>query len=475
MKYRHALFLNPYKEASTNLTMMLFPPTGLEYVASSAKGLVPKITIIDLRYEKELADEGALLEFIGREVDIVFVSMGWDRQLEAIYALLNRMPGNIPLVVGGYTATEKVEEIFQASGRVNMVVRGEGEKTAQEILQGTAPENILGVSYRDGDKIRHNANRPFLNVNELPAPDRSLRRYDYGLMLNGIRLADILFDTVLTTRGCPFKCKFCTFSLNPLGQKREYVERSVESVVEEIRGLKADIVLFSDDNLFVDPRRAEQICDLLIKHKVNKRFFAQVRIDIAKHPAILDKMVKAGFKSFFIGIESPHDWILSQLNKGFNQAAIRDAFAVLRRYPILTNGYFLYGNIGEKRQEMTYIAQFAREIGVDTISANKLRIEKFSPLRELAQKAPGYHITEKGELYSDAYSHAVLKKIGKEIKRSFYTPGRYVWVAWKCLFVVRILTLKEILLLCVTAPRILASLLIQGSGKNSRVSKLRQP
>jgi anaerobic magnesium-protoporphyrin IX monomethyl ester cyclase len=471
MTYRHALFLNPYKEASANPSMLLFPPTGLEYVASSAKGLVPKRTIIDLRYDKEFGDEDALLKFIEREVDIVFVGLGWDRQLEEIYTFLNRIPANIPLIVGGYTATEKVEEVFQAAARVDIIVRGEGEKTAQEILKSTALKDILGISYRDGNKIKHNANRPFLNVNELPAPDRSLRRYDYGLMFNGIRVANILFDTVLTTRGCPFKCKFCTFSLNPLGQKREYTERSVESVIEEIRGLKADIILFSDDNLFVNPKRAEKICDLLIKYKVNKRFGAQVRIDIAKHPAVLDKMVKAGFKTFFIGIESPHDWILTQLNKGFDQAAIREAFAVLRKYPILTNGYFLYGNLGETREEMLYIAQFAREIGVDTISGNKLRIEKYSPLKELAQKTPGYHVTERGELYSDAYSHAELKRIGKTIKHSFYTPGRYARIIWKSLFVIRFLTLKEILILLVTSPVIVASLLFQGTGKKSRARK----
>lgn len=466
MTYRHALFLDPYKESSNNLMMLLFPPTGLEYVASSARGLVAKITVVDLRYEKEFADEAALLQFIARDVDIVFAGIGWDRQLEAICRLLDRIPGNIPVVVGGYTATMKVEEIFQMSGRVNILVRGEGEKTVQEILAGRPLKDILGISYREGALIRHNANRPLVDVNGLPAPDRALRRYDYGLMLNGIRLGDIIFDTVLTTRGCPFKCKFCTFSLNPLGQKREYVERSLESVIEEIRGLKADIVLFSDDNLFVDPARAEKLCDLLIEHKVNKRYFAQVRIDIAKHPRVLEKMAKAGFKAFFIGIESPHDWILSQLSKGFNQKAVREAFDVLARYPILTNGYFLYGNIGETRQEMVYIAQFAKEIGVDTLSANKLRIEKYSPLKELAQKTPGYHITEKGELYSDDYPHAVLKQIGKEIKRTFYTPGRYVKIVWRSLFVVRVLTWKEIGLLVLTAPAIVFSLVTQGAGKN---------
>ncbi|MFH0762606.1 MAG: radical SAM protein, partial [Candidatus Omnitrophota bacterium] len=293
----------------------------------------------------------------------------------------------------------------------------------------------------------------------IDAPDRSLRRNEYSLLLNGINVANLTFDSVLSARGCPFNCKFCTFSLNPLGQKREYAARNVRSVVEEIKNLKAKIILFSDDNLFTDPQRAEEICDLIIAEGIKKRYIAQARIELARYPRLLEKMVKAGFKALLVGIESPHDWILKQLNKGFDQKTIRDCFAVLRKYPIFYSGYFIYGNIGENEEEMLYIAQFAKEIGADSISCNKLRIERFSPLKALAEKTPGYHVTERGELYSDTYSHARLKKIGKRIKFSFYTPARYVKMLWKNIFVVRFFTPQEIFSVLVNAPRLLASVI----------------
>ncbi|MDD5236846.1 MAG: radical SAM protein [Candidatus Omnitrophica bacterium] len=441
--------------------MMLFPPIGLEYVATSAKGLVDKITLLDLRYEKELADIEDLLDFIRKEVDVVCVGIGWDRQFEEICQLLNRMPAHIPQILGGYTATEKVNEFFQACPNVSIIVRGEGEETIREILQGSPLKNILGISYQENGRIIHNPNRPFPNVDTLNPPDRSLRRNKYALSVNGIQMANITFDAVLSARGCPFNCKFCTFSLNPLGQKRDYAARNVESVVNEIQGLEAGVIMFSDDNLFTEPKRAEKICDLIIARKIKKRFIAQARIDIAKYPQLLEKMVKAGFKALLLGIESPHDWILKQLNKGFDQKTIREAFAVLRKYPIFYNGYFIYGNIGETEKEMLYIGQFAKEIGVDSISCNKLRIEKFSPLRELAEKTPGYHITERGELYSDTFSHAALKKIGKRIKFSFYTPSRYLKIFWKNIFVVKFFTFKEAVALIFTSPRLVARVLIK--------------
>ena len=108
---------------------------------------------------------------------------------------------------------------------------------------------------------------------------------------------------------------------------------------------------------------------------------------------------------------------------------------------------------------MLYIPQFAKEIGVDVIACNKLRIEKFSPLRALAEKTPGYHVTAKGELYSDAYSHAALKKIGRKIKFSFYSPSRYVKILWKNIFVTKFCTFGEILSLFPAFPRIIASVI----------------
>ncbi len=277
--------------------MMLFPATGLEYVATSAKGYVDKITLLDLRHEREFQ--------IPDSVDIICVSINWDRQFEEICSLLNHMPQDLPLVVGGYKATEKVVELFKECPAIDIIVRGEGEETIREILGDRPLKDILGISYRQNSRVIHNPNRPLADVDSLEAPDRSLRNNEYALAVNGIKIANITFDTVLSARGCPFNCKFCTFSLNPLGQKRNYSPRSVDSVVNEIQGLKAGIVLLSDDDFFANPKRAQDICDLLIERGIKKRFIAQARIDIARYPPLLEKMVKAGFKTLLIGIESP--------------------------------------------------------------------------------------------------------------------------------------------------------------------------
>jgi radical SAM superfamily enzyme YgiQ (UPF0313 family) len=185
--------------------------------------------------------------------------------------------------------------------------------------------------------------------------------------------------------------------------------------------ITADIVLFSDDNFSTNPKRSERLCDLIIANNIRKTFIIQTRIDIAKHPGLLDKAWKAGFRIFLIGIESPHDWILKLIQKGITQQQVRDAFAVLARYDFFLHGYFIYGNIGETEEEMLYIAKFAKELKLDSISFQKLRIEKFSPLKEVVEATPGYHYERiGGPVYSDRYGLKELKRIRNRIRSGFY-------------------------------------------------------
>lgn len=431
IRYKHVLALNPYFGSST-VAMGIFPPTGLEYIAASMKELVGKVTLLDLRYEKPYQDPKALSKFIRNEVDLVCISIRWSSQFKNICDFVSQLPAEICTIVGGYKATEEVEYLFERCANIDMIVRGEGEEIIKQIVTGVPCKDIRGLSYRENGRIVHNEIHPLPDITLIPFPDRSLRRHDYSLFQNGVRLTKHTFDTILTTRGCPFKCKFCTFSLNPLGQKRSYTERPVESVIEELKTIKADVVLFSDDNMFTNPKRSEQLCDLIIENKIKKSFVVQTRIDIARHPRVLEKAQKAGFKVFLIGVESPHERILEQLQKGITQQQVRDAFAVLTRYDFYLHGYFIYGNISETEEEMLYIAKFAKEIKLDSITFQKLRIEKHSLLKQLVEETPGYYYERVGgAVYSDRYGRKELKRIRNRIRSEFYDLPQIIHIVKK--------------------------------------------
>src|SRR5512139_2523893 len=432
IRYKHVLALYPYFGDSNRAIKGLFPPTGLEYIAASMKDLVGKVTLLDLRYEKAYQDPEVLSRFIRNEIDLLCVSIQWESGFDKVCNFVSQLPPEVCTVVGGYKATEEVETLFDRCPNIDMIVRGEGEEIIKQIVTGVPPKEIRGLSYRENGGIVHNEIHPLPDITKIPFPDRSLRKHDYRMVKYGVQISSHTFDTVLTTRGCPFKCKFCTFSLNPLGQKRTYTERTVESVIEELKTVTADVVLFSDDNFFTNPKRSEELCDMIIENKIKKIFAVQARIDVAKHRRVLDKAQKAGFKVFLIGVESPHDRILDQLQKGITQQQVREAFSILTQYDFYLHGYFIYGNIGETMEEMLYIPKFAKEIKLDSISFQKLRVERFSPLKEVVEETPGYYYSRiGGSVYSDRYGRKELRRIRNRIRSEFYDLSQVIHIIRK--------------------------------------------
>jgi len=235
MKYQHALCLYPYYKFNLG---SFFPPCGIEYVATALQEDVGKVTLVDLRVEQEFHKLSRLNQFIRQHIDLLCVSVDVSFYFPQVCNLINHLPQDITLVVGGKQATDYVEELFQTCPNIDIIARGEGEETIREIAQGKRLSDILGISYKANGKIMHTPNRPLPPVDIFQAPDRRLRRARYHINSKKNTVLNVPLDTVLTARGCPYNCKFCNFSTNPLGQKRKFSARSPESVVEEIAFLE---------------------------------------------------------------------------------------------------------------------------------------------------------------------------------------------------------------------------------------------
>ncbi|UCF43129.1 MAG: B12-binding domain-containing radical SAM protein [Planctomycetota bacterium] len=421
-RWKKSVFVYPYKKLSKLSYNDFFPPLGLEYIATAVKELVEEVTIIDMRYEKE-----PLRQFLGG-VEVVGISINWPHQREIALGLIEQLDEGTTVIVGGIHATENVEEYLEASRRINIVVRGDGEETAQDIFSGKELSAIRGISYRRSGRIIHNETRVLGEVRDF-YPDRSLRRYRYRhKTIFGLSFG---IDAVMSSRGCPYKCEFCTHKLNPLGELRGWSARSAESVVEEIESIKAEVIIFSDDNFSVDPERVEKICDLLMAREIKKSLMVELRIEIARHPETLNKMWRAGFRFLAYGIESAQDKTLKRMGKGFTIEEVGEAFEVLRHFKMVHAGYFIVGYIGEDEKEMRQIAGFARGLGIDILIPSKLRAMRYSPLRKTVENTPDYHIDEKGKVFSDEYSIKQLRQIFKKVRRDFYQPGQLLKIGKK--------------------------------------------
>jgi anaerobic magnesium-protoporphyrin IX monomethyl ester cyclase len=425
-RYRHVLCVYPYRIAPGGGSG--WPPLGLEIIAAALQPHAESIDVVDLRCER-----ACTADFIRRETDLVCFSVNWESQLDFVREQIRSVPPEILTIVGGRHATEDPARWLTECPNVDVVVRGDGEDIVEEIARGRPLDEVAGVSYRREGALVHN--RPFegVLVRDSLYPRRELRRCGYTLDLGGVK--GRRFDTVSSSRGCPFNCRFCSFSRNPWGAKRAWSARSPESVVHEIEESDADVIGFLDDIFTHDVDRVSAICDLLLERGVRKRYAVNARIEIARRPDVLAKMARAGFSLLLLGIESAQDSTLRSMKKGFDTAKVREYFEVLRRSPMVLLGYFIVGNIGETEAQMRQIVPFARELGLDLLNLCLLRNETYSGLDELIDRVPGYHTAPGGDkiVYSDAYSAEHLRSLQRQMLRTFYTPGHVLHILKKSL------------------------------------------
>jgi anaerobic magnesium-protoporphyrin IX monomethyl ester cyclase len=423
MLYKNALCVYPHQQGAP--TKKYCPPIGLEYIATVLEDLVEKVTLIDMRFEPNLNDF-----FLNDKIDLVCLSVNWDYQQNATINIIDRIPSHIKVVVGGRYATACVEEFFAAAPNIDIIVRGDGEEIIRDIALGLPLKDIPGISYREDRRIIHNKIRDLRSLDDAIYPNRKLRRVKYRLLYKNIDLGQGV-DFISTSQGCPYNCKFCTFTNNPLGQKRNWSGRSASSVVEELKTIDAGFVFVVDDNFAVGMKRVEKICDLIIAEGIKKTFAVAVRLEIYKHPQILEKMFNAGFKILTIGIESAQDKTLRAMQKGFDTALAEKAFAEIRKVNFFIHGYFIVGCIGENEAEMLQVAPFAKRLKLDTIDLSLLRTEKYSPLNELIANSRGYYVGEENMVYSEKYPLEALRNIRHRISRSYYTLPTILRIAKK--------------------------------------------
>ncbi len=423
MLYKNALCVYPHQQGAPEKKYC--PPIGLEYIATVLEGLVEKVTLVDMRFEPNLDDF-----IVNDNIDLVCLSVNWDYQRDATINIIDRIPSHSKVVVGGRYATTCVEELFAAAPNIDIIVRGDGEEIIRDIALGLPLKDIPGISYREDSRIIHNKIRDLRSLHDAIYPNRKLRRVKYRLLYKNIDLGQAV-DFISTSVGCPYNCKFCTFTNNPLGQKRNWSGRPASSVVEELKTIDAGFVFVVDDNFAVDMKRVEKICDLIIAEGIKKTFAVAVRLEIYKHPQILEKMFNAGFKILTIGIESAQNKTLRAMQKGFDTALAEKAFAEIRKVNFFIHGYFIVGCMGENEAEMLEMAPFAKSLKLDTINLSLLRTEKYSPLNELIANSSGYYVGEKNIVCSEEYPLKVLRNIRHRIGRSYYTLPTILRIAKK--------------------------------------------
>lgn len=268
----------------------------------------------------------------------------------------------IPVVIGGPHVTFLPEEALE---HCDFVARGEcGDKLMQELTKtltgkGTF-EAIGGLSYKRGGQIYHNPLRPPLeNLDSLPFPDLSLIHSHQK----------ISSTPIITSLGCPFDCNFCSVTAM-FGKKYRY--RSAENVMAELRQKRPKNVFFYDDNLAANKKRLKKLLAMMIEEKLNIKWTAQVRADVAKDPALLMMMAKSGCWNVYLGLESVKQSTLDSYKKSQTVADITEAIKEFHRFGIRVHGMFVLGADTDDKSVVRETVRFAKKNRIDTVMLNSL-------------------------------------------------------------------------------------------------------
>ncbi len=271
-------------------------------------------------------------------------------------------------VFGGYHPTLAAEEIGKSADTalIDYIVRGEGEATFRELVQaklaGKSPRGILGLSYHEGNGIVHNPARPLLNVEEIRMPKRDAR-----LITRGFYSFDVPIDCVETSRGCTQGCKFCSINLM---YGRRFRRFPIERVIEDIQDAEAHgagSIFFPDDNITLDPKRLERLCQAIIDAGlVHLRYKTQASASgIASSKQLVDKMGEAGFDGVFLGVESINKRNLKFLGKGKMSNDAEKAVQYLHDNNIIVSTGLIGGNPDDEEVDLWENFKLARRLKVD--------------------------------------------------------------------------------------------------------------
>ncbi len=300
--------------------------------------------------------------------DIVGVSNLFSSQTENALKVCRIAKGinkNISVVAGGNHASVQPLD-FLGNPSVDFVVRGEGEYAMLEIVRALTDkkeiENPAGICFKSNGKMIISDKIRFIdNLDELPLPAYHLidmERYFY-LQSNGFNSRPIGYGkreiSIITSRGCPYSCTFCSVHLS-MGRKwrahsPQYVLRHIEYLLKVYH---VDLIHFEDDNISLDRRRFREIINRLIHGKYDVKWDPPngVRVDSLDEEILLNAK-KSGCQYMVIAIESGVQRVLDEIiKKRINLKKVIEIAKICKKIKLELYGYYVIGFPGETLKDI---------------------------------------------------------------------------------------------------------------------------
>jgi anaerobic magnesium-protoporphyrin IX monomethyl ester cyclase len=356
------------------------PPLGLIYVATaSQKKFGNKIIIVDAFSEGLFAEEAAA-RVLAHQPDIVGLSVmstNINRGLKLLKLVKQARP-TVTTILGGQHATLFDRLLLREVSEVDLVLRGEGEESFPALvrhLESPSLTGVPGLSYRRRGEIIQGQPQVIRDLDSLPFPDRNIldfQGYYTGWGYWQIPAAGQI-TSMLSSRGCPGHCTFCTRLPPELSRWRP---RSPENVLQELRLLSRqgyDLAIFMDENLTVNASRIDQLCRLIIQDNLQMRFAFEGFLEHLSD-STLDLMRQAGFDLAFVGVESGSDPQRRRYRKPSSAQAVAQAIRRVRQHHFLVHAFLIIGGPGETRADLENTRNFLAEAQPHLVNVNAIKV-----------------------------------------------------------------------------------------------------
>jgi anaerobic magnesium-protoporphyrin IX monomethyl ester cyclase len=286
------------------------PPLGLLYLVSVLEAHDIHVDLWDMAVVSDFLIDN--YDFYG----VTAATPQYAQALELLYKI--RAVSDSPICLGGAHASSLPQDCKKDDW--DYIVVGEGEDVIYGLVMGEYPRGIV--------------KGPSVNLDFVLPPARSKinnKNYCPEMTTEG----DV--GTILSSRGCPFNCSFCSKTVFPRGIKYH----SVESVLHEIEIQHVDNFVILDDCFTLNRNRLFRLCDA-IKHNHQIKFRCVTRVDLLDK-VVLEALVKAGCTEISFGIESGSQKVLDAVNKRVTVGQNKNAILMAKDYGILTKAYLMYG------------------------------------------------------------------------------------------------------------------------------------
>lgn len=336
---------------------------GLGYLAAILLKEGHQVKVLD-ETGKPLAPEAIAQKALQFQPDIVgfHCKTAQANACSRISGAIKRVYPSAVHVIGGPHITLCYEEYLKDNPDFEYGFLGEADLNFSEfcarIGKGQPVTDIPGLAFRQDGRVRGTERELITELDELPRPN-----FD---VIEGFSWTDFRYP-LLTSRGCPYKCNFCSV---PLISSKRFRARTPESCIEELAHIKREknISCFEilDDNLTLNMKRAGEFCRALTASKLNLSWYCHngIRADRLDQK-LADLMAEAGCTSIAFGIESGDQEVFRRVIKGEELEHIVNAINMTKKAGMKTVGYFIIGLPGDNMQAVRNTITFQRSLNLD--------------------------------------------------------------------------------------------------------------